>query len=230
MGAARSKQEPCIDCFHMTEIRSPTWQAQHGLTEEQAQARIDAAVQVVAQSPIRVARAKFDGGHFRQVFARARMAKPGSQFGTYRLEPDYVGFMGFARGVLEHFHDNHPDAERVDFVVERKTTVTHYLPNYLDELVKWATTEKRYSLLELIGEVRAGDKSRVPLQAADLAMWHIRRHEAREAKSVDVRRLAKMFNERQMTLNEVSNAELSSIAERARDVAWARTIDNAPEE
>jgi hypothetical protein len=218
--------DPPIGPFHMTEIRNPKWQALNGLSDAQAQLKIDAAVHVVASIPeLRVAHTRFDGGHFRQTFGASRMMSRGRQPGAHRLEPDYVGFMGFARAALEYVHDNHPDAERVDFVVERKTTVTHYLPQYLEELVTWAKKENRHALLDLIGEVIPGAKDRAPLQASDLAMWHIRRHEARESEAVDVLRLAAMFNGRQMILGEITNDELTVIHAQAMDLIRARATD-----
>jgi hypothetical protein len=215
--------DPPIASFHMTEIRNETWQAKNGLTNADAQRKIDAAVRVIASLPqLRVVYAFFDGGHFRGLFDDGRMASRGKQFGTHRLEPDYIGFMGFARGVLEYVHDNHADAERVDFVVERKTTITHYLPQYLDELVAWAKKDGRHRLLDLIGEVIPGGKDRCPLQASDLAMWHIRNYEASTAEPLDLLRCAALFHDRQMIVGHVTNDEMDGIYARARDVIRGR--------
>ncbi len=221
--------EPPIGPFHMTEIRNPKWQAKNGLTDADAQRKINEAVQIVASIPdLRVAYAQIDGGHFRQLFSGSRRPSLGNQPGYHRLEPDYVGFMGFARAALEYVHDNHPNAERVDFVVERKTTVTHYLPDYLDELVRWATNQKRYALLDLIGDVIPGTKERVPLQASDLAMWHIRRYEAEESEPIDDLRLAAMFDGRPMMVGHITNDELTGVHARAVDVLQGR-VRNRPD-
>jgi hypothetical protein len=221
--------EPCIEYFHTAQIKSPTWQAQNGFTRDEAEARIQAAVSVIADMPfIKLARAKVDGGHFRKLFGKSRMIKQTGQPGTYRMLPDYVGFLGFARGVLEYVHDNHPEAERVDFIVERKTTVSHYLPNYLNMIVDWAKREKRHALLALVGDVMSADKARAPLQAADLAMWHIRNHEAGLSKPDDIRRLAAMFNDRPMTLNEITNEDLTRVAARTKDLEWRNSSPPKP--
>ena len=94
-----------------------------------------------------------------------------------------MGFLGFARGALEYVHQNWPGAARVDFVVEQKQGISHHLPDYRDALVDWLTAQQQSSLLELLGKLTAGDKTDVPLQAADLAMWHIRRREAGERRT-----------------------------------------------
>jgi len=166
---------------------------------------------------IRLARTSFDGGHFRQTFQSVRVARKGAQAGGYPFEPDYIGFLGFARGVLEHVKSEYPDAEKVDFLVEKKQTVSHYMPNYLDMLEDWLTDNGRLDLVALIGELNPrGDKTRVPLQAADLAMWHVRRHEAGESEAIDVRRLAQMFDGRTMILTGMTNPEITGVASRIK--------------
>jgi hypothetical protein len=211
--------EPVLAYFHMAEIRSPKWQARNGWTATDAERRIEEAVRVVASSgSIHLVRTSFDGGHFRQLFGSARVIKRDSQPGTYPFDPDYVGFLGFARGVLEYVHSYHDDVERVDFIVERKTRVSHYLPNYLDSLEKWLRENGTPRLVDLIGELIPGDKTRVPLQAADLAMWHVRRHEAGESERIDVRRIRQMFNGRTLTLSGLTNDEISTIAARYTEV------------
>jgi hypothetical protein len=209
---------PTLPFFHMTEIRNPKWQVENGLLPWEADRRIDEAVCVVgSMGSIRLARTSFDGGHFRQTFQSVRVARKGAQAGGYPFEPDYIGFLGFARGVLEHVKSEYPDAEKVDFLVEKKQTVSHYMPNYLDMLEDWLTDNGRLDLVALIGELNPrGDKTRVPLQAADLAMWHVRRHEAGESEAIDVRRLAQMFDGRTMILTGMTNPEITGVASRIK--------------
>jgi hypothetical protein len=207
---------PVLPFFHMTEIRNPKWQEKYGIKPWEAERRIDEAVRVVgSMGGIRLARTSFDGGHFRRTFQSARIATHGPQLGGYRLDPDYIGFMGFARGVLEYVHREYPDAEKVDFLIEKKQTVSHYIPNYLDMVEDWLKRNEQHELVELIGEINPrGDKTRVPLQAADLAMWHIRRHEANESEPIDVRRLGQMFDGRTMILSGMTNDEITLVASR----------------
>jgi hypothetical protein len=88
------------------------------------------------------------------------------------------------------------------------------MPDYLDLLEKWLLENGRSDLVQLIGELSPGDKTRVPLQAADLAMWHIRRHDAGESEPNDFRRLRQMFNERKMTLTGLTHADIDTILAR----------------
>jgi len=207
---------PTIPFFHMAEIRNPKWQGKNGFTWIDAERRIDEAVRVVASmGSIHLVRTSLDGGHFRKVFDTFRIVRQGYQPGTYALDPDYIGFLGFARGVLEYVRQSYPDAERVDFVVERKSRVSHYLPDYLGHVERWLREQGRLDLVELIGELTLGDKTRVPLQAADLAMWHVRRYEANESEAVDIRRLDRMLQGRMMTLSGMTNDEISGVASRS---------------
>jgi hypothetical protein len=126
------KANPPIPYFYMAEVRNPRWQSENGLTASSAEQRIDEAVRVIASmGSIHIVRTLRDSGHFRKVFAGTRVVRDGAQPGSYAFGPDYIGFLGFARGVLEYAGNHCPEAERVDFVVERKQTVSHYLPHYL---------------------------------------------------------------------------------------------------
>jgi hypothetical protein len=64
---------------------------------------------------------------------------------------------------------------------------------------------KRHRLIDLVGEVIPGSKVRVPLQVSDLALWHIRRHEADESEPVDIIQLATMFDGRPMILGQITH-------------------------
>ena len=121
---------PALAHFHMAQIRNPKWQAANGLTATDAERRIDEAVRVVSSmGSIHVVRTSFDGGHFRQVFKDTRVIKTRPQPGTYKFQPDYVGFLGFARGALEYVNQSCQRAARVDFVIERKQGISHRLPD-----------------------------------------------------------------------------------------------------
>lgn len=208
--------EPRIPYLHMVEIRSESWRNRYGLTETQAERRVDEAARVIrSMGSLQLLTTWIDGGHFRSVFKGARIARKGPQAGAYSFDPDYVGFLGFAYNAIEYVAEHYPDAEKVDFVVERKKKVSHYVPNYLAMLKEFMEKEGRVDLVNLIGEVTPGEKERVPLQAADMAMWHIRRSRSRESDSQDERRLNVMFEGRSHTFNEVPQDGVEAIARRA---------------
>lgn len=206
---------PSIGSFHMTEIRNQRWQLKNGLTQGDAERKIDEAVSIIAASgSLHLVRTAMDGGHFRNVFGDTKLVRTAPQPGTYQFDPDHIGFLGFARGALEYVHTHCVDVERVDFVIERKERVSHYIPGFLDQLRNWLKANSRLDLLSLVGEVIPGDKEHVPLQAADLAMWHVRRHEAGELDQADRRRLAQMFDGRALTLTGMSNEQITEVSGR----------------
>jgi hypothetical protein len=210
--------KPRIPYLHMVEMRSSSWRKDFGLTESQAERRIDEAARVIcSMGSLQLLTTWIDGGHFRSVFKGARIAKKGPQVGAYSFDPDYIGFLGFAYNGIEYVAEHYPDAEKVDFVVERKKTVSHYVPNYLGMLKEFMDKQGRADLVKLIGEVTFGEKERVPLQAADMAMWHIRRARSGESDSQDQRRLKLMFDGRPHTFNEVPTDGVEAIARRAHE-------------
>jgi hypothetical protein len=209
--------KPPLKYFHMTEIRTKRFQDRHGLTSYQAEDRIDAAVRVIANTgSLHLVRTAMDGRHFREVFKTTQLVRTKPQPAVHTLEPDYIGFLGFAYGALHYVATNFPDAERVDFVVERKARVTHYMRDFMGSLAAGLERKGESSLMPLIGEFMPGGKERAPLQAADLAMWHLRRYEAGECDEIDLRRLGQMFDGREMTVNGLTQVELAGIGDRSK--------------
>ena len=155
-----------------------------------------------------------DGGHCRDLFDGARIVRKGPQLGAYRFEPDYLAFLGFADAVIHYVANEHPDAERVDFVVERKTLVTHHLEEFVDDLSEVLERAGRpRNAAGLIGQPMPGDKTRVPLQAADLALWHLQRCHSGQYDRTDERRYIKLFgNERPQTISMVGPEEMERCA------------------
>ena len=144
------------------------------------------------------------------------VVRPGTQPGTYPFEPDYIGFLGFAYAALEYVGTNHPDAEQVDFIVERKSGVTHHINDFVDHLAEGLKRKGQKHLTHLIGDVIPGGKERVPLQAADVAVWHLRRHEIGNVDPVDEHRLYRMFNMRPMTVNGMTKETIEAMGLRSK--------------
>jgi hypothetical protein len=202
--------------MHMVEVRSRKWRKQYGLSGVEAERRVDEAARIIrSMGSLQLLTTWLDGGHFRGTFKGARIAQSGPQFGAYSFQPDYIGFLGFAYNALEYVKQHHPDAEKVDFVIERKDGVSHHMPNYLKILEDKLTEMGEVDLVRLIGGFSTCGKERVPLQAADVAMWHIRRARTQTADREDWRRLRIMFDERTHTFNQVAPEAVDSIAERA---------------
>jgi hypothetical protein len=125
---------PAIPYMHVVDIKSPKWQRKHGLTWHQADCRLEEACRVIASTgalhPVTHA---MDGGHFRDVFRGTRVVRHKPQPALYKFEPDYIAFMGFAIAALAVVHDQYPDAEKVDFLVEKKTRVTRNLEDFVGD-------------------------------------------------------------------------------------------------
>ena len=209
--------DPPIPFMHMADIRRPSWREQHGLTAKEAERRVDAATAVIAQaSELCALKTQFDGGHFRDIFGQARIVRFGKQPATYRFEPDYVACLGVAYAALDCVYHNYPDAEKVDFVVERKTKITHHLGSFHENLEQGFQQKGRSELIRLIGDLIPGGKERVPLQAADVAVWHFRREACQEANAEDLKRLGWMFDRRPIMTNGLTLEEISLVGQRSK--------------
>ncbi len=211
---------PAIPHLHMADIRSPDWRARHGLTEHDAEERVEEAARIVRSTgALMPVKTEFDGGHFRKVFADTKVLKDGPQFGAFRFEPDYFAFLGFVYASLDYVATRYPDSKRVDFVVERKTTVSTNIPAFYKNVEEGLRRKGRSDLVHLLGEVLPGGKDRIPLQAADVAVWHLRRHSTRTADRYDERRLWRMFSRREQMTNGLTIEELTSFAQSSVDNA-----------
>ncbi len=174
---------PRIPYLHVTEIRSPQFRTRHGLSEGGANTRLDNACVVLDQlallQPLRVV---VNGGIFRDGFKEFRIVPPKrKQFASTSFEPDYVCFLAYVWAVLNYVAQNHPEVEKVDFVVEHKNTVTRYIQEFHAGLAEVLTAFGNPELSPLVGQLVPGDReSSIPLQAADLLAWHCARREKLE--------------------------------------------------
>lgn len=72
-------------------------------------------------------------------------------------------------------------------------------------------------LKHLIGSFTAGDKKLVPLQAADLVLWHLRRLMTGEASQTDFNRFDAMLNGRPRNELGMSREALSDMGVRTKE-------------
>jgi hypothetical protein len=178
---------PSIPYLHVTGIRSKAWRAKHGLTQLQADDRLDEASAVIGTLgslyPIRIV---LDGGLFRRTFATHTLLATSG--GVKRYEPDYYAFMTYAYAVLCRVKITHPEADKVDFVVEYKAGITEHLRGFYESLPGALRHIGREELIPLLGEFIPGSKEHVPLQAADFLCWHTQRADAEKLTDEDWRR------------------------------------------
>src|SRR5581483_6256801 len=118
---------PSIPYLHMTDIRSPQWRSDYGLSRLQADDRVDEAVSVIdTMSTLYPICIRVDGGYFRDKFSTRKVAFSKTTR-SQPLEPDYVCFLLYVFVVLTHIEKNHPQAEKVDFLVERNGQITKHI-------------------------------------------------------------------------------------------------------
>lgn len=202
---------PKIPYLHVTEIRSKSWRAQYGLTQSQADDRLDEAANVIGTMgslyPVRIV---LDGGLFRRTFATHKLLA--TTGGVKRYEPDYYAFMTYAYAVLCRVKIKHPEAEKVDFVVEYKAGITEHLRGFYESLPNALRHIKRPDLIPLLGEFIPGSKERVPLQAADFLCWHTQRADADRLTFEDWRRWQPMAHKKGFSFS-VTEDLLTGLAE-----------------
>ncbi len=175
---------PKIPYLHMTDIRSAQWRSKYGISKLQADDRIDEAFSLIRQMhtflPVGIS---LDAGLVRDRFATTRVVdKTGA---AKPFDPDYICFLAYVYLVLSHVEMDHPEAEKVDFIVERKGHVTKYIQQFHSTIARGLEALGQPSLGRLVGDLIPAGKERVPLQAADVLCWHSARYEHPETMDAD---------------------------------------------
>ena len=165
---------PQIPYIHMTDIRSSRWREEHGLTESDADMRVDAAIDVIDRVPaLFPIGMSVDAGVVRDSLSGMRVVHP--RGGSAPLDPDYVCFMGYSYLALLYVAKTYPDAEKVDFIIERNGRITKFIQAFHSGLAKSLAALGLPEASKLVGDLIPAGKERVPLQAADVLCWHTAR-------------------------------------------------------
>jgi hypothetical protein len=201
---------PTIPYLHMTEIRSEQWRSQYGITRTAAEKRVDEAFAVIesmgSPHPVGI---HVDGGNVLDKFSTLKVVT--STGGAKTFEPDYICFLAYAFSVLLHIDEIHPEAERVDFIVEAKGHVTKYIQEFHSTLAQALASIDRAHLGRLVGQLIPGSKEMIPLQAADVLCWHTARYRAKAMDANDERRYATIAHRRGFQ-HHLANEQISQIA------------------
>jgi hypothetical protein len=175
---------PKIPYFHMTEMRSRQWRDDHGLLVDDADHRIDESIAILSKAdfiyPVGIT---ISGADICDQFATARVKS--STGGSRKFDPDYVCFLGYALMALDYVAKAHPECEKLDFVIERKTGVTKYIKEFHSGLSALLKGSERPDLSELVGELFHVVKEEIPVQAADVLCWYTAR--ANQPSSMDAK-------------------------------------------
>lgn len=165
---------PRIPHLHMTEIRSEEWRASWGLTRLDADRRVEAAVDVICGMGKLYPVTSDLSLELEQLFKRT--LKPYLRhLGTDIVSADDLNFVWYALTVLhsvpQWFDDE--NVERVDFIVESNGRHTARLLRLHQALPEFLKTIGRDELVPFVGGFSSGRKESVPLQAADVFLWHL---------------------------------------------------------
>lgn len=202
---------PKLPYFHMNEIRREDWRTQHKISFIEADRRTDEAVRVLYSMGAMSALASFiKRSDLSEVFHSKYKRKKQVPIGLD--EPDYFCFLAYTCYVLAELHKRYPDADRVNFILSRKHKVTQRIIANHDD------TKKQVAILmpelaPLLGGVfPAPMETKLPLQAADVLLWHLQRYYAKTYDRIDERRIWMLTKERDGYLHEWERSELEDMA------------------
>jgi hypothetical protein len=175
---------PAIPYLHMVEIRSKKFRADHGLTDADGLAKVTAAVNTIrSDNHIRRYFGTVHRGGLKTV--QERIEQSGFKYPPYLKDPDYMCFLAFARALVTDIATERSDVTQVNFMVAKKSPVTHHYQGFRDELKSWFQ-EFNPSLAPLIGDlIPVSMDSHMPLQAADCFLWHLQRSYAQNLSAED---------------------------------------------
>jgi hypothetical protein len=166
---------PPIPYLHMTDIRSRKFRDKHRLSRDDADSRLDEAIRVIEQlGSLRAVLVDINAEHFRGEMSATKFIASTGGIKDYH-HPDYFCFQAYVLAVLMYVERWHPDAEKVDFIVERNGEITKHIQTFHSNIAFVLQQRGKASLARLVGELIPGSKDRIPLQAADVLCWHMGR-------------------------------------------------------
>jgi hypothetical protein len=202
---------PQIPYLHMNEIRRPEWRTQHKISNNDAERRISEAVLLLSGSEKPLAATSVIMRSDLEDVVQAKSREYRKKLPVGIDEPDYFCFMAYATAAVGQVVAWYPDAKRVDFVVSKKGKITTRLKSFHEEMKRIIDPPYR----DLIGELKpATMEERIPLQAADLLLWHMQRHYAKTLDQVDQRRLGILVEDLKGNPHEWTRSELGQMTSR----------------
>jgi len=189
---------PRLEEFHVTQLRSRSWREVHGISLDEAESRIDNAVDLISETEgMFSVRSTVDGPHFEKQADGLLFKLNDARRAPVEFVIDYPSFHGYVYLTMM-VCSTYAKAERVDFMVEKKREVFPAIHDFHRGLRESFTNIGLPRVGDLVGELTAGDKRSIPLQAADLLCWHYQRlaasarNTAINFSDVDAKRLSKL--------------------------------------
>jgi len=177
---------PRIPYLHMTDIRDKDWCEEYGLTRKQADHRVREAFGVISEVPsLTPIGSSLNAGHLLDTFTKKVKLESGA---LKKFAPDYLAFASYVYLVLLFCHARRPEAEKVDFIVEKNGEITDHIQQFYRDVPRSLTNLNLPHLVPMLGELIPAGKDCVPLQAADVLCWYTQRFGNKALDDKNVRR------------------------------------------
>ena len=195
---------PELPYFHFKEWRYCPWiSGKHGVTSEQAEKRIDRAVEIILsmkQNIFWVTQRQPQDAHHTHIKPVLDELKIHDKTLRAQLtEPDFDATMGYLTNALDWAHEYWPTCTKIDFCIARKGDLTDLLiPEWKKIRTIFKDHEDSHRSL-LFGELVPFDLSEdnpttnyLPIQAADVMLWLLQREAAGTIEPRDLDRLTRL--------------------------------------
>ena len=208
---------PPIPFLHMREIRDPRWRSEQDISFNDAEERISEATRIMDSfGNIAGIISTVRKSDMRDVFASRYRKHKNIPVGIN--EPDYPCFLAYAAFMIGQVYRKWPEVHKVNFIIDQKKTISHHIATFKDELTEYLEPEFRY----LVGQVIPGTKEQfLPLQAADVLLWHVQRYYAAgqcqpRMDASDAMRLARLIQNGTLdgTVHHWGRSELELMADK----------------
>lgn len=208
---------PRIPYLHMREIRRPAWRIKHHVSVNDAEERVSEAARIMDSfGDVAATSSMIHRKDLSDIYHSRYRRKKNVPLGLD--EPDYLCFLAYAYNVIHLAHVKWKEAERVDFVVSRKKSISDHVREFKEDLAELLQPPFK----ELVGDLLVVSmEDRLPLQAADVLLWHLQHYYACGQNQFKMRlpdrmRLAQLTHEGNMSgvIHEWKREELERIANK----------------
>jgi hypothetical protein len=175
---------PAIPYIHMVDLRSREWREKHCICREQASEKERSAIEVITTSKfLKPFLGRMPQSHYIEALERVR--RKGYKTKKNAGHPDYPVYMTYAFLVIQNLSlDN--EVDRVDFIMSRKQSVSHHISARFTDDMKNSLGADHPRMAEIVGDfIPLSMEHHMPLQAADVICWYMRRYFSGELKEED---------------------------------------------
>lgn len=177
---------PSIPYVHMVDLRSEEWRQKHSICMEQCREKVKAAIEVITSSSFllpfvgRINQADY-------LAARKRVEDKGWEYRQHAQYVDYLCYMTYAVLVIGNLASL-SDAQKITFNMDRKRYVSHHIAkNFKEGMIPYLKQRGRHRWAEIVGDfIPLSMEEHMPLQAADVLSWHLRRYWCGLLEGVDM--------------------------------------------